>query len=114
MYTSTSKRAWRFSPHAVERLAKRMKLLMDMSVEAAISNTLNSDQAKLVVANYGRVVYEIPIFGVQTIAVCDEKERIVVTFMDAKKWHRRKINCRQTRHRNFRPKSSKAPVDEEE
>ena len=97
----------------MERLAKRMNLLMDMSVEAQISKTLNSSQAKLIRANYGRTIYEIPIFGVQMVAVCDMTEHVVVTFMDAKKWHR-KLNCRRTRHKDFRPKESKESIDEEE
>lgn len=112
MYTATSK-AWKFSPHARARIAKRIGLLMDMAAEAKVSNILNSYEAKVVKTNYGRTLYEIPVYGVQMIAVCDTVERVVVTFIEARKWYRAS-NCRQRRHKNFRPKESKDPADGEE
>ena len=112
MYTATSK-AWKFSPHARARIAKRIGLLMDMAAEAKVSNILNSYEAKVVKTNYGRTLYEIPVYGIQMIAVCDTVERIDVTFIEARKWYRAS-NCRQRRHKNFRPKESKDPADGEE
>ena len=108
----TSK-AWSFSPHARARIAKRIGLLMDMGTEAKISNILNSYAAKVVRQSHGRVVYEVPLFGVQMIAVCSVEERIVVTFIEARKWYRAS-NCRQRRHKNFRPKGEKNGFDDEE
>lgn len=108
----TSK-AWSFSPHARARIAKLIGLLMDMGTEAKISNILNSYEAKVVRQSHGRVVYEVPLFGVQMIAVCSVEEHVVVTFIEARKWHRKK-NCRQSRSDKFRPKESPKLEGEEE
>jgi hypothetical protein len=105
-------KGWRFSPHARARIAKRIGLLMDMKAEAEISKTLDSLEAKVVKTNFGRTLYEIKVFGVAMIAVCSPEDRVVVTFMDAKKW-RRKYNGRQRRHSDFRPKESKESSEEE-
>lgn len=96
-------KGWKFTAHAVERLAKRLNLLMDMRVEAEISRVLDSALAKPVKLNYGRSLYQIPIMGIEMIAVCNTQERIVVTFMDAEKWNR-KFKRRPKRDGKFRPK----------
>jgi hypothetical protein len=105
----TLQKGWKFTLHAIERLAKRMNLLMDMKVEAEISKTLDS-KATPVKLSHGRSLYEISIMGVSMIAVCNVKERIVVTFMDGDRW-KKKVKCRRLRSENFRPKSG---FDEEE
>jgi hypothetical protein len=101
----TSK-AWKFSKHAIVRLAERIGLLVDMGVEAEISRTMNSHLAKILTANGKRVIYELPILGVPMIAVCNTDKRVVITFIDAKKWKRKMSNGRRKRANGFRPKSS--------
>jgi hypothetical protein len=101
---------WKFSAHAAERLAKRLRLILDMRVEAEISRMLDSAQAKPVKLNYGRSLYQIPVMGVNVIAVCNTRERIVITFMDAERWNT-KFKRRTKRDDKFRPKGG---FDEEE
>jgi hypothetical protein len=107
----TSK-AWSLSPHAIIRLVDRFGLLVDKEIESEISTTLDSVRAKLIRINYGRTMYEIQVLGVPMIVVVQSDERVIVTFMDSKKWHR-KENRRSRRHDNFRPKESKESTEEE-
>jgi len=94
------------------RLAKRIGLLMDMAAEAEISKALNSSQAKLIKLHYGRLIYEIQVFGVRLIAVCSPEDHVVVTFLDMKRWSRKR-NCRRKRHKNFSPKEATVEGEEE-
>ncbi len=100
----TSLLGWRFSAHAEARLAKRMGLLMDMKVEAEISRLIDSTGRPVRI--YGnRTMYEITIYGVLMIAVCEPAKRAVVTFLDGKRW-REKHGGKQKRSRRFVSKGS--------
>jgi hypothetical protein len=81
-------RLWFFSVHAQTRSASRFNLLLDEKARIEISQQLDNGST-LVTKRHGRHIFEISVFGVQTIAVCDVPKRAVVTLMEAKRYYKR-------------------------
>lgn len=104
----TETRLWEFSVHAQSRSASRLNLMMDEKARIEISQQLDRG-ATLVTKSHGRHVFEISIFGLRTIAICDLSKRTVVTLIDAKRWYKR-IKSGKGKNRRSKP-GWKDPVD---
>lgn len=93
------KRDWMLSIHAEERCAKRFNLLVDGIVRQLISQELDSHRAKLLDIRTGSIlVYEITIMKTTMIAVCNTRDRNVVTFLKPDRWHRHHPQIRKRKH----------------
>lgn len=104
-------RLWFFSVHAQSRSASRFNLLLDEKARIEISQQLDNG-ATLITKKSGRHVFEISVFKMRTVAVCDVPRRTVVTLMEAKRWYRR---VKRGRGRTMRRRSQyrKDPFDSE-
>lgn len=110
----TETRLWTFSVHAQSRGASRFNLLIDEKAKIEISKQLDGSPMLVTDKNTrnGCRVFEITVFGVRAIAVCDPARRTVVTLMEAKRYYRRIKNGRG-RDMRRRSKYRKGPVDME-
>lgn len=106
-----TKRPWTISAHAQSRSASRINLIIDEKARAEISRQLDGRPAPIF---YGKRddsnVYEIQVFGVRLVVVCDVRRRVVITIMEAKRYFRRMKGIRGRRTNGQRRRN---PVDDE-
>jgi hypothetical protein len=95
------KRKWEFTDHALSRGASRVGLLIDETAKREIGESLDSIEALLVTDKNrkGCSLYEIPLFGSKVICVVNTTDRVVITFLDPKRWYYdRQVRARRRRH----------------
>ncbi len=101
----TQTRLWNFSIHAEYRGASRLKLILDDKAKHEISRQLDN-AATLITERGGRHIYEISVFGVRVVAVCNVARRGVITLMEAKRWYHR---LKHGRSRNMKRTHGRKP-----